>query len=106
MTTMKMNLAEITKRIVQTSHPRRIILFGSRARGRGHAHSDWDFLVIADSDLPRYRRAAPLYRALSDLRQPVDILVYTPAEVEEWKEVPQALVTTATREGKVLYEES
>jgi hypothetical protein len=32
------------------------------------------------------------------------ILVYTPQEVEEWSRVRQAFVTTAIREGKVLYE--
>ena len=54
----------------------------------------------------RHERAAPLYGALRDLRQQVDILVYTPEEAEAWKDVPQALVTTATREGTVLYERS
>lgn len=95
---------KIARRIVRVAHPRKIVLFGSRAMGRDRADSDWDILVIADSDRPRHERAAPLYGALSDLRQPVDILVYTPAEVEEWRNVPQALVTTATREGRVLYE--
>lgn len=96
---------EIARRIVRVAHPRKIVLFGSQAKGVNRANSDWDILVVADSNRPRHERAAPLYGALSDLRQPVDILVYTPAEVEEWKNVPQALVTTATREGKVLYEE-
>jgi hypothetical protein len=34
----------------------------------------------------------------------VDVVVYTPEEVEEWRSVPEAFVTTAIREGKVLYE--
>lgn len=106
MTTPTIDMAEATERIVQVSHPHRVILFGSRARGPCREDSDWDFLVIADSELPRHRRAAPLYGALSDLRQSIDILVYTPEEVAEWKDVPQALVTTAAREGKVLYERS
>jgi predicted nucleotidyltransferase len=100
----EVDLEEVTRRIVETAHPQRVILFGSRARGRAGEDSDWDFLVIADSDLPRYRRAAPIYGALRDILVRMDILVYTPAEVEEWREVPQAFVTTATREGKVLYE--
>ena len=104
MATPTMDMQEVTKRIVETAHPRRVILFGSRGRGQGRPDSDWDILVIADSKRPRHERAAPLYGALSDLRQSVDILVYTPEEVAEWKDVPQALVTTATREGKVLYE--
>jgi len=105
MTTPTLDMQEITRRIVATAHPHRVILFGSRGRGQGQSESDWDILVIADSKRPRHERAAPLYGALSDLRQPVDILVYTPEEVSEWKDVPQALVTTAMREGKVLYEE-
>jgi uncharacterized protein len=95
---------EVVRRIVQAALPHKIILFGSRARGDAHAHSDIDLLVIADSSLPRYRRSAPLYGALSDIPTPMDILVYSPREVEEWNQVPQAFVTTAIREGKVLYE--
>jgi hypothetical protein len=34
----------------------------------------------------------------------MDIIVYTPGEVEEWSPVAQAFVSTAVREGKVLYE--
>ena len=34
----------------------------------------------------------------------MDILVYTPEEVEDWSAVPQAFVTTAVREGTILYE--
>ncbi len=98
------DMKEITRRIVQTVHPRRIILFGSRGRGQARTDSDWDILVIAESDLPRYRRAAPLYGVLNDVLARMDILVYTPEEVEEWRDVPQAFVTTATREGEVVYE--
>ena len=35
---------------------------------------------------------------------PKDIIVRTPHEVYEWSAVPNAFVTTAIREGKVLYE--
>jgi predicted nucleotidyltransferase len=95
---------EIVRRIVETAHPARIILFGSRARGEARPDSDIDLLVIADSTQPRYRRAGPLYGALSDILVPMDILVYSPEEVREWSAVRQAFATTAIREGKVLYE--
>jgi len=106
MTNQIIDINELTRRIVAIAHPRRVILFGSRARGQARDDSDWDVLVIADSTLPRHRRAAHLYSALRDMPVNVDILVYTPDEVVEWSGVPQAFVTTATREGKVLYEES
>lgn len=95
---------EIVHRIVKAISPRKIILFGSRARGDARPGSDLDLLVIADSTQPRYRRAAPLYGVLSDILVPMDILVYSPEEVKEWSGVRQAFVTTAIREGEVLYE--
>jgi predicted nucleotidyltransferase len=98
-------LQEIVARIARAMRPRKIVLFGSRARGEARLESDIDLLVIADSTEPRYCRSAPLYGLLSDILAPMDILVYTPAEVDDWREVPQAFVTTALREGKVLYED-
>ncbi len=97
-------LKEMVERIRRMAEPERILLFGSRARGDARADSDFDFLVIQHSNLPRYRRAAPLYAALADLPAEVEIMVYTPQEASEWRNVPQAFVTTALREGKVLYE--
>jgi predicted nucleotidyltransferase len=101
-----LDIDEVTRRIVETAHPHRIILYGSRGRGMARSDSDWDILVIADSNLPRHRRAAQLYGVLRDMPADVDILVYTPDELSEWGEVPQAFVTTAAREGKVLYEDA
>jgi len=97
-------LAEMVARIRESVHPERIILFGSRARGDARAESDFDLLVIKQSDEPRYRRSARLYGLLADLPAEVDVMVYTPREVQEWSGVSQAFVTTALREGKVLYE--
>ncbi len=94
----------IVDRIVSLVHPEKIVLFGSRAQGTAHPNSDIDLLVIARSREPRYRRAAPIYGALSDILMGMDILVYSPQEVEEWSAVPQAFVTTALRRGTVLYE--
>jgi len=97
-------LADIVRRIVETAQPEKIILFGSRARGDARPGSDFDLLVIKESDEPRYRRDAPLYLALAGVNAPVDVLTYTPEEVRDWSAVPQAFITTAVREGKVVYE--
>ena len=95
---------DIIRRIVATAQPQRIVLFGSRARGDARPDSDFDLLVIKESSEPGYRRDAPLYAALADLPVEVDVLVYTPEEVAYWAQVPQAFVTTATREGQTIYE--
>ena len=97
---------EIVRRIVEAADPERIILFGSRARRDHRPDSDLDILVIAESDEPRSVRSRKLYIATSSIARDVDadILVYTPDEVREWSSAPRAFVTTALREGRVLYE--
>lgn len=105
MTALTPKLVEqIVNHIVAAAGPKKIILFGSYARGEARPTSDLDLLVIADSTIPRHRRSAPLYGALSKILLPMDIVVFTPEEVQEWSGVRQAFVTTAVREGKVLYE--
>lgn len=97
-------LDEVTQRICSVMHPEKIVLFGSWAQGTSHTGSDLDLLIIAHSNEPRWKRAIPIYDALRGLLIPKDVVVYTPAEVAEWADVPQAFVTTALREGVILYE--
>ncbi|MBA7517102.1 hypothetical protein ES705_09152 [subsurface metagenome] len=95
---------DITRRIVKAVAPEKIILFGSHAYGKPSKDSDLDILVIMKSNLPRYKRSVPIYRALTGMLIPKDIIVYTPQEVEDWDDVPQAFVTTAVTRGKTIYE--
>ena len=93
----------IVRRIVDAAQPEKVVLFGSRARGDARTDSDFDVLVIKHSDEPRYRRSIPLYVALADLPVEVEVMVYTPEEIEERRLVPQAFITTAVREGITIY---
>ena len=97
-------ISQIVDRIRAVAEPQRIVLFGSRARGDARHLSDYDLLVVQESSLPRYKRSGALYAALADLPAEVDVLVYTPAEIEDWSAVPMAFVTTALREGRSIYE--
>ena len=95
---------EVVKRIVGSVQPEKIILFGSFVHGQSHKDSDLNILVVMESDLPRYKRSVPIYRALAGLLIPKDVLVYTPQEIEAWSTVPQAFITTVMRKGQVIYE--
>lgn len=97
-------LKEIVNRILRVAQPDKIILFGSYASGKTTDDSDLDILVIMQSELPRYKRAVAIYKALAGLLIPKDILVYTKEEIDEWTEVPQAFITTVINKGKVIYE--
>ena len=96
-------LQEIVRRILAVGAPHKIVIFGSRARGEARADSDLDLLIIEDSELPRYKRSSRYLRALVGLFPAKDIVVWTPEEIKAWAEVPHAFITTALREGKVLY---
>ena len=90
--------------IVRNCDPERIILFGSAATGRTRRGSDLDLLVVMDSTLPRHKRAAPIRLLFSPYPCPLDILVYTPAEVGRWLGTTNHIVTEALDQGKVVYE--
>ncbi len=99
-------LAEMIRRILAAGEPQKIVLFGSRARGDARPDSDYDLLLVEPSVLPRHKRAARYRRALTGLSGAKDILVWTPEEVAQWRDVPNAFITTAVQEGVVLYERS
>ncbi len=97
-------LEEVVRRILAVGSPAKVVLFGSRARGSARPDSDVDLLIIEDSTLPRYRRPVRYLKVLRGVFPAKDVVVYTPQEVEAWKEVPTAFITTALREGVVLHE--
>lgn len=97
-------LAEVVRRLLAVGSPEKVILFGSRARGDERPDSDLDVLIIEQSGEPRYRRASRYLRALTGIFPEKDVVVWTSDEVREWEQVPNAFITTAIREGRVLYE--
>jgi predicted nucleotidyltransferase len=97
-------LDEVVRRLVNAIDPDRIILFGSRARGDAKPDSDIDLLIVKETTEPIYRRAIPAYRALSGIGVPKDVICRTPAEIEDWSQVPTYITTRALKEGKILYE--
>ena len=95
----------IARLVTKVIAPEKIILFGSYAYGTPGKESDIDILVIVkESSLPRYKRSIPIYKELSGILVPKDLLVYTEDEIEEWSEVPQSFITTIYKKGRVIYE--
>lgn len=97
-------LVEVVRRILTIGSPIKIVLFGSHVKGTVRPDSDLDLLIIEESDLPRYRRSGRYRRVLCGVFPAKDIVVWTPQEVEEWKTVPNAFISTVLTEGKLLYE--
>jgi predicted nucleotidyltransferase len=84
--------------------PRKIILFGSTARGEAGPDSDIDLLVVLerlDSRFAEMNRASAL---LASLRIDADVLVYSQSEVEQWGEVVNHVINEALLDGQVVYD--
>jgi uncharacterized protein len=96
-------LAEITRRIVESFHPHKVILFGSYAYGAPHRDSDLDLFVIMDSDERPAPRGIPVYNAAKVPFLPMDLLVRTPEEVEQRLQVGDHFVREVLEKGRVLY---
>ncbi len=78
----------------------KLILFGSHAKGTATDSSDYDVLVVADSDVPFVQRQGEALLALGRRPFPIDLLVYTPKELERAASIPGSAVYWALREGR------
>lgn len=97
-------LEQATRRLVERFHPQRIILFGSQARGTADERSDVDLLVICPIQGRRRDLWLEMERSLRGLRLPRDIVLLSPEQFEEDKEIPGTIARPAWLEGKVLYD--
>jgi len=97
------NIEKVAKRIGSRINAEAVILFGSYAKGNPDENSDVDFFVIAESELPRFKRSRQLYQLFKPYPFGMDILVYTPEEIEKGRKSPLSFVSTVLREGKTVY---
>lgn len=91
--------------LVAYFEPRRVILFGSRARGEAGPDSDYDLLVVLDDDVPPNKLS---WRARWEARKayhgPVDIISCRTSVFERKAPIVGTLANVAATEGVVVYE--
>lgn len=92
--------------LVEKYQPDKMILFGSLATGRINEWTDIDLLIIKETEKRPLDRALEAYSLLGNYREPMDIIVYTPAEVELLLREGSFFVSEVLTEGKVLYEKA
>jgi predicted nucleotidyltransferase len=96
------DIRAVCSQIVARFSPRKVILFGSRARGDAAEGSDVDLLVIADGR-PRPDESLRIRRSIR-YDFPLDILVIGADRLSRRLAAGDFFLRDAVENGKVLYE--
>jgi len=95
------------ERVIRISKPRKVILFGSCARGETGLNSDADSLIITDDTATNCRQeSVRIRRSLRGISMAMDILVIPESRFEELVNQPGLIYREAAKHGKVVYESS
>lgn len=78
---------------------KRVLLYGSRAKGTANADSDYDILVVEEVPGSTRDEASRLRRVLQHLSMPVDVWVMGEEEFQETKDVIGGLAFPAQKYG-------
>lgn len=91
------------EKVVSKLNPKRIILFGSFARGDFNEGSDIDLIVIADWKEGFLDRIKTLME-MNDLKLPIEPIGYTEEEFEEMIRKGNPFILKVLEEGVVIYQ--
>ncbi len=97
-------VSRISELLVEAAQPRKIILFGSRARGDAKADSDFDLMVVEDRPADRFGEMVRLNRLLRKFDAAIDLLVVSEERFEYWRHTPGNVYHEAASYGRTLYE--
>ncbi|HXD10764.1 MAG TPA: nucleotidyltransferase domain-containing protein [Anaerolineales bacterium] len=98
-------IRRLVRQIAEQFKPRKIILFGSYARGNPRPESDVDLLVVMDTKLREIEQSLKIHQSLNILFG-LDLIVYTPKHLKERVKMGDWFLRDVLKEGKVLYESS
>ncbi|MEO5375707.1 MAG: nucleotidyltransferase domain-containing protein [Alphaproteobacteria bacterium] len=91
--------------VVAYFRPRRVILFGSQARGDAHEDSDYDLLVIVDDDTPPEKLTLKAgYEAKRGCGYAADVFPVRESIFQRRRHIVGTLSEAAETDGKVVYE--
>jgi predicted nucleotidyltransferase len=94
----------LTELLIEAAKPKRIIMFGSQARGEAGEDSDFDVMVVEEGVSDRAAEMVRLNRLLRSLDVAVDLLVVSAEKFNYWCDTPGNVYFEAATEGEVLFE--
>lgn len=96
-------IKKIVSQIAKGYKPEKVILFGSFAYGKPDKGSDVDLLVIKNTEESKKKRLLGVEKMLLDRIMPLDILVYTPKEIENRLSLGDFFIEDIVKKGKLVY---
>ncbi|MGH9845654.1 MAG: nucleotidyltransferase domain-containing protein [Blastocatellia bacterium] len=96
-------IRRMCRRIAEEFNPEKIILFGSYAYGKPTMESDVDLLVVMEFEGGHFHQSHKITQRLS-LALPLDLLVYTPEQLQYRLEIGDRFIREIIEQGKVMYE--
>jgi predicted nucleotidyltransferase len=97
---------ELIRKIVESVHPDKIILFGSYAYGQPSENSDLDLLVVLKDFNSKIEEKRRIRKALYDIKMPKDILVVKSDEFDFYKNESGSVIMEAAKKGITFYDKT
>ncbi|MDK9718127.1 MAG: nucleotidyltransferase domain-containing protein [Trichlorobacter sp.] len=99
----KTMIDQVVAQLTRSYTPEKIILFGSLAAGTASQGSDIDLLIIKKTDQNPWQRMREVSRMV-DHSVAIDLLVYTPEELQARIAMHDFFILDILEHGKVVYE--
>ena len=90
-------------KIANACNPKAIIIFGSVAKGTSDENSDLDIMVILDTEMTYYERTLAVRKSIGVTSIPIDILAFTPEEIEAGRQINGSIISEVLSTGRVVY---
>ncbi len=105
-TSTKKVLPLIIEKIIKFSDPKKIILFGSYAKGEETSNSDIDLLIVKNNINSKKNESLKVRKYLRNFIFPKDIIIVSSEEYNFYKSEVGSVVYDAEMHGNVLYEKA
>jgi uncharacterized protein len=100
----KKTIRSVVDDIVKKCKPRKVILFGSYARGNPTEDSDLDIFVVSDWRVAWAEKVRRVRRAITASGISIDVVVRSPGQVRKSLSGRDWFVQEIYEQGQVLYE--
>lgn len=99
----KIDLNDITGRIVQYYDPEKIILFGSHEINSTKETGDIDLFIVKNTEKRPIERQIEVENIFCDRSMPLDLVVYTPEEISFLFSLGSPFIEEVMETGRLLY---